>query len=161
MTERWVINASPLILLGKAGQLNWLTRFGEVVIPRAVADEIAEGGEDDPARTWLCSTAGSSLVKDDVPAPNEVVCWDLGKGETAVLAWAIAAPNYEAILDDAAARRCAAVFGVKLRGTLSLVALAKKRGFIAKCRPVFTRLEQAGLYVRQDLVEQVAASAGE
>lgn len=161
MTERWVINASPLILLGKAGQLDWVARLGEVVIPKAVADEIAAGGETDPSRVWICSPIGSALVKDDVPAKQEVVCWDLGEGETAVLAWAIAAPDYEAILDDAAARRCAVVFGVKLRGTLSLVALAKKRGLIAECRPVFARLQEAGLYVRQDLVEQVAASAGE
>ncbi len=33
MTNRWVINASPLILLGKAGQLGCVPRLGKVVVP--------------------------------------------------------------------------------------------------------------------------------
>ena len=47
MTERWVINATPLILLGKAGQLVWLPKLGEVVVPAAVALEITAGAKDE------------------------------------------------------------------------------------------------------------------
>ena len=57
MTERWVINASPLILLGKAGQLGWVPRLGKIVVPSPVADEILAGAENDPARLWLAASA--------------------------------------------------------------------------------------------------------
>lgn len=52
MTEKWVFNASPLILLGKAKQLDWLAGLGTVIIPSAVADEIRVGRPDDPAREF-------------------------------------------------------------------------------------------------------------
>jgi predicted nucleic acid-binding protein len=100
------------------------------------------------------------MVRDDAPT-NDLLAWDLGAGEIAVIATAMANPGYEAVLDDAAARRCAMVFGVLMRGTLSFVALAKKRGLIPACRPVFDEMLAAGLYVSLALVEQVALAAGE
>ena len=161
MTENWVVNASPLILLGKAGQLDWLPGIGDVIIPQSVADEVMAGSADDSARQWLESSVGAALVRENTPATDELLAWDLGLGETAVIAWGMEHSGYEAILDDAAARRCAGVFGVRLRGTLSLVALAKRRGLVVACRPVFARMEAAGLFVTQALVGQVARSAGE
>jgi predicted nucleic acid-binding protein len=42
MSDRWVINASPLIVFGKIGQLDLFIRLAEeIVVPQAVADEIA------------------------------------------------------------------------------------------------------------------------
>jgi len=161
VTEHWVINASPLILLGKSGQLDWLASIGHVIIPQSVADEVMAGSADDPARIWLGAPAGAALVRQNAPAKDELLAWDLGPGETAVIAWGIEHPGHEAILDDAAARRCAGVFGLRLRGTLSLVALAKKRGLVVSCRAVFARMLAAGLFVSPALVEQVARSAGE
>ena len=39
--ERWVVNASPLILLGKVDHLDLLFALTEcVIVPQAVADEI-------------------------------------------------------------------------------------------------------------------------
>ncbi len=161
MTERWVINASPLILLGKAGQLGWVSRLGKIVVPSPVADEILAGAKNDPARLWLEQGEGKSLIAPGAIVPPELVAWDLGAGETSVLAWAMDAPDYEAVLDDAAARRCAQVYRVPVRGTLGLVVLLKKRGFIAECRPVFEQLKASGLFVTAALLEQAARAAGE
>lgn len=69
-------------------------------------------------------------------------------------------PGHEAVLDDAAARRCAMVFSIPMRGSLSFVALAKKRGLVSACRPVFEQMLAADLYVSSALVEQVASAAG-
>lgn len=161
MTERWVINASPLILLGKAGQLDWLPLLGEVVIPESVAAEIVAGPDHDPARQWIEQGAGQDLIHQDAQVSNTLLAWDLGAGETAVIAWAVQYPGVEAVLDDGAARACAGVSGITFRGTLSLVALAKRRGFIPAVRPVFDRLRTAGLFVTPALIEQVAQAAGE
>ncbi len=65
MTDRWVFNASPLILLGKAGQLGWVLLLGEVVIPQSVAAEILAGPDDDPARQWIERGTGLDLIQPD------------------------------------------------------------------------------------------------
>lgn len=161
MTEHWIIDASPLILLGKAGQLDWLPQIGSIVVPKSVALEVAAGSLDDPARRWLEAPQGAAFIVRDVAPTSDLLAWDLGAGEIAVIAMAMANPRHETVLDDAAARRCAMVFGVPMRGTLSLVALAKKRGLISFCRPVFDSMLAAGLYVSPALVEQVALEAGE
>jgi predicted nucleic acid-binding protein len=109
VTEHWIIDASPLILLGKAGQLDWLLQMGRIVVPESVAAEVVAGAPDDPARRWLEAPQGAaSIVRDDA-ATNDLLAWDLGAGEIAVIATAMANPGYEAVLDDAAARRCAMV----------------------------------------------------
>lgn len=161
MTDRWVINASPLILLGKVGQLDWVPRLGEIVVPSAVADEILAGAEDDPARLWLANGEGKSWVTPGTVVSPELAAWDLGAGETSVLAWAVDHSGCEAVLDDAAARRCAQVYRIPVRGTLGLVVLAKRRGFITQCRPVLDRLTTSGLFVTPALLEQAARAAGE
>ena len=116
MTEHWVINASPLILLGKAGQLDWLAKLGTVAIPQSVAAEISAGSEADPARQFIVRADGGALVQADAPASDALKAWDLGAGETSVVAWAVHHKEFEAVLDDAAARVCAGVFGVRYRG---------------------------------------------
>jgi len=54
MPEKWVVNASPLILLACIG-CDYLLRTlpAKVVVPRSVADEINAGPSDDPARLVL------------------------------------------------------------------------------------------------------------
>ena len=42
--SRWVVNASPLILLGKIGQIGLLSALaGRIAVPQAVAEEIGAG----------------------------------------------------------------------------------------------------------------------
>ena len=161
MTDHWVMDASPLIPLGKSGQLEWLPRTGHLVVPESVAAEVAAGSLNDPARLWIESLVGKASITSDADIADELLAWDLGRGENAVIAFALAHSGYEAVLDDAAARRCAAVFGVRLRGNQSFVALATKRGLVPACRPVFEKMQAAGLSVSQALVDQVALSVGE
>ena len=51
MTERWVLNAYPFILLARVGQEHLFDALAdEVMVPRAVAQKIGAGPLDDPAR---------------------------------------------------------------------------------------------------------------
>ncbi|MCX6914696.1 MAG: hypothetical protein NT167_16875 [Verrucomicrobia bacterium] len=85
----WIVNASPLILLGKINRLELLAALApSFVIPAAVRSEILAGPDLDPARTWVESADGSAHVIPEVPIPAEILAWDLGAGETAVLALA-------------------------------------------------------------------------
>jgi len=49
MPERWVLNASPIIVLARVGQEHLFDALtDELVVPRAVAEEIEVGLVNDP-----------------------------------------------------------------------------------------------------------------
>jgi predicted nucleic acid-binding protein len=106
VVEHWVLNASPLIVLARVGLEDLpLSLATQAIVPRPVAEEIQAGPPLDPARQALAS--GRFAIVDVPPPPPELLAWDLGRGETAVLSWAIAEKGWTAILDDAEARKCA------------------------------------------------------
>jgi predicted nucleic acid-binding protein len=161
VAERPVINASPLIFLSKGGLIDFLQLLGdEILVPSAVAVEIQQRGIDDP--TVLALTQTNWLVVVETPPILEIIqSWDLGKGESSVLTWAYTHPNTEAIVDDLAARRCAAVLGIPVRGTLGLVLTAKQRGKIPAARPVLDNLRSLGMYLSDRVINQALALIGE
>jgi predicted nucleic acid-binding protein len=160
VTERWVLNASPLIVLARVGQ-DYLFRalVEEVAIPRAVVAEIEAGPSGDSARAAI---GGSHFkIVDAAPTP-EILAWDLGAGETAVLSYAVAEPGWTVILDDASARKCAQSLNLRLKGTLAVVVLAKQRGLIASASDVLHALIETGFRLDEDVVrEALARTVGE
>ena len=160
MAERWVLNASPLIVLARIGQEHLLRALtDEVVIPRAVIEEIKAGPVGDPARRVV--TGGQFLIVDTAPSP-EILTWDLGTGETAVLSFALAETGWTAILDDAAARKCARSFGLSLKGTLAVVILAKQREFIPSAADVLRSLLRIGFRLDERVIrEALSRTVGE
>lgn len=161
MAERPVVNASPLIFLARANLAHLLRLAGpELVVPQAVADEIGQRGSADSAARAIAETAWLEVIPTP-PIPPEIQAWGLGRGESSVLAWAYAHPETEAILDDLAARRCAATFGVPVRGSLGLVLTAKQRGYIPAARPVLLQLRAGGMYLSDKVMNQALAMVGE
>jgi len=125
MHRKWVVNASPLIVLGRINHLFLLQHLAEeIVVPTGVAKEIARGPEDDPARQWL-QAQGRNLVREMQAVPPVIIAWNLGLGESEVLSWAYQNPGYEVVLDDRAARNCALALNLPVRGTISLILLLK------------------------------------
>ncbi len=158
---RRIVNASPLILLAKAGQLD-LLRAGvpEIIVPDAVLREVSARGPADPVLLEVQRAAWLKLVPAP-PTPPEVLVWDLGDGESSVLALALDDPECEAILDDRDARRCAQTLGIGSRGTIGLIVLARQIGLIPSARPVLEQVRRTGLFVTDDLVRQALALVGE
>jgi predicted nucleic acid-binding protein len=81
----WVVNASPLILLGKIRHLDLFAALADtVVVPQAVAREV--GAKPDGVAI-LAELTGipAYRVADSEPAPPEALAWDLGAGETQVI----------------------------------------------------------------------------
>lgn len=161
MAENWVLNASPLIVLARIGLEDTLLSLADqVVVPRPVAEEIQAGPEQDPAQQALA--AGRFTVVDTPPPPPELLAWDLGRGETAVLSLAISEKTWTAILDDAAARRCAQAFSVPVKGTLALVLLAKQSGIIPSAATVIQALVTTGFRLDDEMIrEALARTVGE
>jgi predicted nucleic acid-binding protein len=161
VAERPAVNASPLIFLSKGNLLDLLKLAGEeVVVPAAVAGEIQKRGATDPTVQALAATSWLVVVETP-PFPALIQSWDLGPGESSVLTWAHAHPGTEAIVDDLAARRCAAALGIPVRGTLGLVLTAKRRGIIPAARPVLESLRHAGMYLSDRVLNQALVLVGE
>jgi predicted nucleic acid-binding protein len=155
--EDFVVNASPLITLARAGHLNLLGELaGDVWVPEAVALEILAGPRDS-AGTALIAGFG---LRRDVQVPAAVAEWGLGRGESAVLALALELPG-TAILDDRSARRCAAALGISVLGTLGVIALAKRKGVIPAAEPVLRAVLGAGLYYDEASLEALLRGLGE
>ena len=161
MSGKWVVNASPIILLAKAGAIDLLSQLPqELVVPASVATELRRGPSADPARTWL-EGLGRQFVRPDLAVATEIAAWDLGMGETAVLNWAYQQREFEALVDDRAARKCAQIFGLKVRGTLGVVLAGKVRGLIPNARPVCETLIRSGLHIDPHFVTEALRLVGE
>lgn len=94
------------------------------------------------------------------PVPESIAEWGLGKGESAVLALALAL-EATAVLDDRSARRCASALGVPVIGTFGVIIRAKKRGLIAAAQPVIRSVIDAGLYYDDQSIRTLLSSVGE
>ena len=153
MPDQAVVNASPLIFLAKAGMIHFLQQAApQILIPTAVTNEISRRGRDDITVRTLANASWLMTVEAP-PIPPLIQAWDLGPGESAVLAHARAHPGVVAIIDDAAARRCAEALGVSMLGTLGLVMIAKKRGLIPAARPVIALLKQHGMFLSESTID--------
>jgi predicted nucleic acid-binding protein len=153
--EHWVLNASPLIVLARIGQEGLFQALAEqVVVPRAVAREI-EAGPEDPARRGI--VAGHFAIVDTLPPPAEVLAWDLGAGETAVLSFALAEKGWTAILDDAIARKCAGALSLPVRGTLGIVLVARRRKLIPSAAEVIRSLRATGFRLDDQTIRDALA----
>jgi predicted nucleic acid-binding protein len=152
MPKKWVVKASPLIVLTRINHLFVLQHVAaELVVPAGVAKEIAQGPKDDPAKQWLQSH-GKELVRKVEVIPPVIIAWNLGLGETEVLAWAYENPGYEVILDDRAARNCALSLNLPVRGTIGVLLLAKRAGHLKEITPILLQLEQAGFRIDSTII---------
>ena len=159
--DRVVVNASPLICLFKSGLQDLLPGlFQDISVPEAVLREITTTGKNDfPAQQvaeqqWLRKAT-------NIPLDLRVAAWDLGRGESEVISFALLNPSYRAILDDREARRCADTLGCKCLGTAGLLVLAKRRNLLPSLRDAFSKLVSSGLWLSHDLIEELCRLEGE
>jgi predicted nucleic acid-binding protein len=156
-----VVNASPLIYLSKAGLITLLQLLhSEIFVPEKVATEILQRGKSDISAKTIEETSWLRVIETP-DVPSIIQSWDLGVGESSVLTWAYANPKTEAVIDDLAARRCAAALEIPIRGTLGLVLVAKQRGEVSSARQLLDRLKQAGMYLSDSVMNRALALVDE
>jgi predicted nucleic acid-binding protein len=161
VADVWVCNSSPLIALARIRRLDLIESLAaEVVIPATVILEIQAGaGRDDAVR--LVTNSSQLRIRPDVEIPETIRSWQLDPGESQVLAMAMQEPGCGVIVDDRAARRCAASLSIPMIGTIGIVALARQRGTLKAAAPVYKALQDAGLFVSPALLKAVLAQLGE
>ena len=159
--SRVIMNATPIICLIKAGITDILpSLFKDIVVPEEVKREILVKGANNLKEKVFASYQWIRLVDDIVIAP-QVASWDLGQGESAVISFVLENPDFWAVIDDREARRCAMALHCRHTGTLGIIVLAKRRGVIPSIRGYIERLKEAGLWLSDELVDQVCRKSGE
>ena len=159
--DRVVVNASPLICLFKSGLQSLLPElFQDIYVPEAVLKEITSPGKNDfPAeqvtqQTWLKAATS-------IPVDIRVAMWNLGRGESEVISFALQNPSFRAVLDDREARRCAETLGCKCIGTAGILVLARRSNLLLSLREAFTKLSGSGIWLSRDLIEELCRQEGE
>ena len=159
--EGFILDASPLILLSKIGALDLLGRLApRVVVPSAVLAEAQAG----PRRDWELPSLEQRdwlRIEPDRSLPAEILGWDLGAGESQTLGLALTLPEWEVVLDDLDARRCARSLGIPTTGTLGIVLRAKKAGLVPNAYPLVQALILKGAYLSPELVDTALRKVGE
>lgn len=93
LEPRLIVNTSPLIHLAEAGLLHLLRdATPSVWVPEPVAQEVRAYGGDDPTAQALAASPWLE-VKPVAPIPAEILLWNLGPGESSVLALARSIPD--------------------------------------------------------------------
>jgi len=134
-----VVNASPLIYLGRLGLLDLLPRlFAQILTVEDVKQEVLK--DTSAPETASMSVAFSSWLHVLAPTDNTLVSKLLAaqahRGEAAVIALAkqLAIEKREpvVILDDLLARELATTLGLRVTGTIGVLLKAGRQGLLKK-----------------------------
>ena len=155
-----VVNSTPLVAFWAIGRLDILrSLFGEIVIPPAVREEFLST-EKEIRRKVLRDELWIQVI--ELENPNRVAAYaSLDTGEAQVLALAEEQNASLVLIDERKARRYAERLKLPLSGTLGVLLLAKEEKIISTISPLIKAIQEAGLYLHDDLIEQVLQIAGE
>lgn len=123
-SRRAVLNASPIIVLGKLGLLEKaLSLFSEVEVPSGVLEEVKRKRDEVYQELTRVIDAGrirTEDVKRRLPR--------LGLGESSAILLALTRDKI-VVLDDKRARKLARELGLEVIGTLSILKKLQRKAF--------------------------------
>jgi predicted nucleic acid-binding protein len=141
----FVLNATPLIYLSRAGGLQILKSLNtRIYTPKAVYDEVVVAGRrlgkpgadlvDEYVREGVITVRSPKLrfrVSSQATRSTPESDWPVAKGEAEVLALAQEL-NCTAIIDEHVGRNLARLHGIEVHGTVYLLMLAHNYGALTK-----------------------------
>jgi predicted nucleic acid-binding protein len=158
-----VADAGPIIHLSLVGRLDLLpTLYGRVLVPSLVYAEVVREGEGLPGSEELRTADWIDVVEHD-PAISlfRRLQRHLHNGEAAALAVAVSRGATLVLTDDRDARLAARGLSLAIRGTLGILAEAKRRDLVPALAPLLFELKTCGVWLSDDLISQVLREAGE
>jgi predicted nucleic acid-binding protein len=161
MCDDFILNASPMILLGKADLLKTISPLAKSwIIPKGVVREVEKKRS---IELYLsCLSCNSQVIQKSTSTLHPLIAaWDLGQGESEVLSLALENDSAFAVLDDLQARKCATLFDIPLIGSIGLIILAKRKGLIDLAKPKIESLKAAGLYIDATMLDRIYTRIGE
>lgn len=157
-----IADASPLILLARAGRLVVLRRlFGHLIIGPAVRDECLQGQEDRVDAQAIAEALRAGWIRVRAPRKAHAVRIErahpgLGPGEVEALALCEDLGETDVLLDDALARRVATLLGRRPVGVLGVVmrALLSRAWSREEAGEAIRALLGGGLWVAPDILDE-------
>jgi len=160
-----ISDTSPLSSLAIVGGLSILKDiYTTVIIPQAVANELANSTEEDIriksmlSLEWIQVKQTTNL--ELVACLTDEYNLDLGEAEAIALALELKAD--ELLIDERLGRREAVRLGLSITGVLGILLVAKSRGLISRVQPIMEALmTQANFRISRQLYEEVLRTANE
>ena len=153
-----ISNTTPIIALASIEKLELLPiLFKEIIIAEAVRDEIKAGGriKVPPPETieWIKIRKNIIGIKDEL-----LLDLDEGEKQTILLAMNtdIVTDKCLLLIDERKGRKIASSKGLKIKGTLGILADAKRRGLIDDFKTNAYRLLENNLYYDLKLIEAIS-----
>ena len=157
-----VVNSTPLISLSIINQLDLLRLiFDYVYIPVAVHNEVIIKGEGKNGHTELLSADWIQVINIKNTSMKQAMLARLDEGEAEVIALANELKIERVCIDEIAGRRYACFMGLDTIGTLGILLIAKKRGFVDEVKPLMDKLIDNHIYIDKRLYQDILIRAGE
>lgn len=156
-----VANTTPLIALAAIGRLDLLPHlYGGITISEAVAEELAAGRPERIVVPNPLTLSWITTVPKDPPQARRLL-YELDDGEAYTLLLALRLKARLVIMDEKLGRRTAEYLGLRVTGTLGVLARAKREKMVPNFTEEADRLIRAGLYYHPGLVARLARELGE
>ena len=155
-----VCDASPIIALAICDQLELLDKlFNDVLIPQEVYNESTkEGKEPTPIiKQWAIGKITEVTDQQTVSLFNKT----LDKGESEAIALYMEKSADYLLIDEKKGRNTAIANGINIIGSLGILIMAKRRGFIQSIKPSLDLLQSSPTRISNFLYEQALKMAGE
>ncbi len=156
-----VVNSSPLIFLAKINRLDLLNKlFDEVIIPKAVYEEAVLNGKRD--KTEIIKNL--NWIKVEEVKNRRLINFLMNfidYGESEVIAYAVENNIDLVVLDDKDARKIAREFDLKVIGTLGILIISKKKGYINELKPIIENLVGNNFRISEKLLRRILEEVNE
>ena len=156
-----VVNSTPLIILGNIDGLKILQElYGEIIIPRAVFEEVTN--KDDDAKLKLSQNLSWIKVLEVQDKSNRKMYQaKLHDGEVEVMMLSNEISADLLIIDDNAAKKTAKFLGFTVTGTLGVILKAKFEGIVPQVKPILDEMLRQGFYISSKLIETILKTSNE
>ncbi|MEW6717131.1 MAG: DUF3368 domain-containing protein [Chloroflexota bacterium] len=160
---RDISNTTPLIGLASIGRFDLLRQlFGELIIPKAVFEEVVMSGREEGGAKGEVSSAGwIKVVSVEDQLAVEVLLDELDRGEAEVIVLARETNADWVLMDEKKGRRKITQLGMRKIGTVGILLKAKEAGLIESVGGELDQLREKGFSISQYVVDRVLHQADE
>lgn len=160
MSKVVIADAGPLIAFARIQHLDLLPRvFDRVLVTDAVFEECA-GKPDFPESLLIQEAVSHKTLERCTPPDFSAYLLEVDAGEASTIAAAIECGS-GVLMDDRAGRRMAAHIGIPVIGTVGVLVLAKRKGFVPLVRPLLERLVASGYFLGEEIIAAALEVSGE
>ncbi|NUM35901.1 MAG: DUF3368 domain-containing protein [Candidatus Brocadiae bacterium] len=157
-----VINSSPLISLSLLGQLELLPKiYDEIIIPKAVYHEVFVKGKGKTGSKIIHTLNNFVILEASNKMLLDSIMLELDEGEAEVIALAREKGIQNVIIDEFAGRQYASLLGLNVTGTLGILIIGKKLGFLPNIKYLMDIMLKYKRYISPELYLSVLKKAGE